>query len=124
MENQTTETTLEERSFIGRHSFLLFITISILISSVLVYVSMQIYASSGAAQLDLSRPGYVSVRSQVDTTDGDFQTYSSNGPISKSVIDNFKALFDKQVKKIESVDAFGGSPLDPTALGISDTSQQ
>jgi hypothetical protein len=85
---------------------------------------MQIYNSSGAAQLDLSRPGYVSVRSKVDTSDGDLQTYSANGTISKSVIDNFKALFKKQAQKIEAVDAFGGSPLDSTALGISDTSTQ
>lgn len=124
MEDKITETALEKRSFIDKHSFLLFIVISILISFVLVYISMQMYVSSGAIQLDLSRPGYVSVRSQVDTTDGGLQTYPSSGIISKTVIDDFKTLFDKQAKKIEVVDAFGGSPLDPKALGISDMSQQ
>jgi hypothetical protein len=124
MEDKVIETTVEARSFIGKHSFLLFITISILISAVVVYISMQMYNSSGAAQLDLSRPGYVSVRSQVDTSDGDLQTYPSNGAMNKGVINDFKSSFNKQAKKIEAVDAFGGDPLDPAALGISDTSQQ
>lgn len=83
---------------------------------------MQMYNSSGAAQLDLSRPGYVSVRSKVDTSDSDFQNYPANGPMNKGVIDDFKALLNKQAQKIVGVDAFGGSPLDPAALGISDTS--
>jgi hypothetical protein len=85
---------------------------------------MQIYNISGTAQLDLSRPGYISVRSQVDSSDGDFQTYPSNGTINKNIINDFKDLYNKQAKKIKAVDAFGGSPLTSTALGISDTSQQ
>jgi hypothetical protein len=124
MEDKIVETAVEARSFVHKHSFLMFITISIFISAVVVYISMQMYNSSGAAQLDLSRPGYVSVRSKVDTSDSDFQTYPANGAINKGVIDNFKALFKKQAQKIEAVDAFGGSPLDTTALGISDTSSQ
>lgn len=124
MEDKIVETADGARSFIDKHSFLIFITLSILASAVVVYVSMQMYNSSGAAQLDLSRPGYVSVRSKVDTTNEDFETYPANGTISKNVIDKFKTLFNKQAQKIEAVDAFGGSPLDPTALGISDTSSQ
>ena len=102
----------------------MFITLSILLSAAVVYTSMQMYNSSGAAQLDLSRPGYVSVRSKVNASDGDFEAYPANGTISKSVIENFKTLFKKQAQKIEAVDAFGGSPLDPTALGVNDTSSQ
>jgi len=124
MEDKIVETAVEARSFASKHSFLMFITLSILVSAVVVNISMQMYNSSEAAQLDLSRPGYVSVRSKVDTSDSDFQTYPANGPMNKGVIDDFKELFKKQAQKIEAVDAFGGSPLDPTALGISDTSTQ
>ncbi|MCX6728264.1 MAG: hypothetical protein NTV39_00625 [Candidatus Saccharibacteria bacterium] len=124
MEDKIVETAVEAKSFIHKHNFLVFITLSLLISAVVVYVSMQMYNSSGAAQLDLSRPGYVSVRSQVDTSDNDFPTYPANGEMNKGAIDDFRALFKKQAQKIEAVDAFGGSPLDPTALGISDTSTQ
>jgi hypothetical protein len=105
-------------SFKDKHSFLLFISISILISSVVVAISMAMYNGSGAAQLDLSRPGYKDVRSQVDVSEGDFQNYSANGPIDRDVISNFKAIYDKQAQKVKSVDAFGGDPLSAEALGI------
>jgi hypothetical protein len=124
MEDKISESVTGTRSFIAKHSFLMFITLSILISAAVVYTSMQMYNSSGAAQLDLSRPGYVSVRSKVDVSDGDLQAYPANGQFSKNVIDNFKSLFKKQAQKIKTIDAFGGSPLDDAALGISDTSTQ
>lgn len=124
MGDKTVESVTGTRSFIGKHSFLIFITISITISAVVVYASMQMYNRSGAAQLDLSRPGYVSVRSKVDASDGELQAYPANGQFNKNVIDNFKSLFIKQAQKIKAIDAFGGSPLDDAALGISDTSTQ
>lgn len=109
----------EERSFKDKHSFLLFITLSITVACVIVTISMAMYNSSGAAQLDLSRPGYKSVRAQAGKDDGDFQTFSASGPISKDVINDFKTIYTKQAQKIKAVDAFGGDPLNPDALGLS-----
>jgi len=111
-------------SFRARHSFLLFIVVSILIASVVIVISMIMYNGSGAAQLDLSRPGYVSIRSQATANDDDFQVYSSTGAIGKDVIAEFKALYDSQAQKIKIVDAFGGDPLSPDALGINAPSGQ
>ena len=111
----------EERSFRNRHSFLLFITLSITVACVIVTISMAMYNSSGAAQLDLSRPGFQSVRSQVGKDDAGFQTFSAYGTMSRDVISDFKVIYDKQAKKIKVVDAFGGDPLSPDALGISST---
>jgi len=79
---------------------------------------MIMYNSSGAAQLDLSRPGYVDVRSQVVVNEGDFQSYSSTGAINKDSINDFKSLYDKQAQKVKAADAFGGDPLSSDALGI------
>lgn len=115
---------INKRSFKDKHGFLLFITISILISSFIVIISMTMYNGSGAAQLDLSRPGYIDVRSQATTDEGDFQNFSSIGTINKDVIKDFKTLYDKQVKKVKAVDAFGGSPLNPVALGIAAPAEQ
>lgn len=53
----------------SKYRFLLLIIMSIAISGGLVAVSMAMYNVSGAAQLDLSRPGYNDVRDQVDKTD-------------------------------------------------------
>jgi len=108
----------EDASFKDKHSFLLFITLSIIIASVIVIISMAMYNSSGAAQLDLSRPGYKSVRAQAGRDDGDFQAFPASGPMSKDVISDFKSIYDKQAEKIKAVDAFGGDPLSADALGL------
>ena len=119
--NDSTDEITEERSFKDKHSFLLFITLSIIVACVIVTISMAMYNSSGAAQLDLSRPGYKSVRAQAGKDDGDFQTFATSGPISKDVINDFKTIYAKQAQKIKAVDAFGGDPLNSDALGISAT---
>lgn len=119
MDNQKDKSIINKHSFKDKHSFFLFITISILISSFVVVISMTMYNGSGAAQLDLSRPGYVNVRSQAATNEGDFKNYSPIGTINKDVINEFKLLFDKQAQKVKAIDAFGGSPLNPDELGIS-----
>jgi hypothetical protein len=103
-----------------KYSFPLFIATSILIAIAIVVISMAMYNSSGAAQLDLSRPGYSSVRSKATSSD-DFKGFSSMGGLNQSVINNFKSLYNKQSDKIGSVDAFGGDPLSPDALGIGTT---
>lgn len=108
----------EEVSFKDKHRFLIFISLCFVVSFVIVVISMAIYNGSGAAQLDLSRPGYKSVRSQVGKDDSDFQAFSPSGPISKDIIASFKATYSKQAKKIKEVNAFGGDPLSPEALGI------
>lgn len=113
-----------EGSFRSKHRFLLLIALSILIASILVLISMAMYNGSGAAQLDLSRPGYKEVRAQAITNDSDFKNYSSTGPINQETINEFKSLFEQQAKKTKAVDAFGSDPLSPDALGISAPSGQ
>jgi len=80
---------------------------------------MTMYNGSGAAQLDLSRPGYVSVRSQATANESDFKTFSAAGPISKDIIEDFKSIYNEQTQKIKAIDAFGSDPLSADALGIS-----
>lgn len=107
----------ENFSIIYKHLFGLMIILSIAITAVLVSTSMALYYSSGAAQLDLSRPGYDNVRNQIDKSD-DFHDYSSTGVLNSSAVAEFKALFDEKVQKIESIDSFGGDPLSLDALGM------
>jgi hypothetical protein len=109
----------EVMSFKDKHSFLLFITLSLAVAMVIVTISMAMYNGSGAAQLDLSRPGYTSVRSQAGKTDGDLKTFPASGAMSEDVINGFESTYSKQAQKIKTVDAFGGDPLSAEALGIS-----
>jgi H+/gluconate symporter-like permease len=108
---------IEIAEVIDGHQFGIMVVIAIIVASILVIVSMSLYYSSGTAQLDLSRPGYIDVRDQIDNSD-DLQNYPSSGAITTSVLAEFKLLFDQKVSKIESVDTFGGDPLNPDGLGL------
>lgn len=102
----------------SKQRFIIMIAGSILITFLLVSISMAIYNGSGAAQLDLSRPGYKSVRAQLITGDNNLQKFPSGGQITQSTIDDFKKIYAQQADKIKAADAFNGDPLSPEALGL------
>ncbi len=110
---------IQNQTFLSQHRFLILIGLTVIVAFVLVSISMTLYATSGAAQLDLSRPGYKSVASQAITNDGGFQNYPTSGPLNAAAISQFKSLYDTQAAKLSAVDAFGGDPLNPDALQIS-----
>lgn len=100
----------------SRHRFLILIGGTIVTSLILVTISLLIYKASGAAQLDLSRPGYRSVSSQTVNNDNGFANYSAEGPINQQSLNQFKTLYSQQAQTVTALDAFGGDPLDPNTL--------
>ncbi len=106
-------------SFWDQHRYLLLIAISIAIAMFLTGISMALYNSSGAAQLDLSRPGDSAVTSQAVKNDSNFADYANTGTLDKSSIDEFRNLYNAQATKAKAVDAFSSDSLDPAALEIS-----
>lgn len=105
----------ETLSFWDRHRLSLLLIITVIIAIIMTIVSVIIYNSSGAAQLDLSRPGYRSVSDQIerdDTIDG----YSASGPINTDTIQEFIKQYDEQAEKAKAVNAFNGDPLNPEVL--------
>lgn len=100
-----------------QHRFMLMIAAAIGIALFLVSVALALYASSGAAQLDLSRPGYVSVRDQANK-DTSFDGFPSTGPIDKKALDQFRQLYDEQAEKATNVDSFGGNAMSNQTLGL------
>jgi len=118
VEHQIHKLENDDLSFREKHSFSLFIVFSIFISSIIVVASMFMYSGSGAAQLDLSRPGYVSVRSQSVVNVDDFKNFPSLGPMNQNVINEFKSSYEKQSQKVKSANAFGGDSLNLDELGL------
>jgi len=110
-----TKAALDELSFWDRHRLSLLLIITVLIALVMTVVSVVIYNSTGAAQLDLSRPGYRSVSDKVEKTD-EIDTYSAIGPVNKDTIQEFMRLYDAQASKAKAIDAFNGDPLNPEVL--------
>jgi hypothetical protein len=103
-----------------RRELVVFIFGSLCIAIALVLVSMALYVSSGAAQLDLSRPGYKSVQNKVDES-GVFESFSASGSVDRKTLDQFQNLYTKQVKPVTGKDAFSSAALDYQALGIDES---
>ena len=123
MSEETRSEAIEHLSFWDKHRFLVLIAVTIVVAVGLVAVSLVIYNMSGAAQLDLSRPGYKAVASQAQTNTAAFANYSATGPINEETIKEFQKLYDAQADSISAVDAFGGDPLNADTLefGTTDT---
>jgi hypothetical protein len=100
----------------------LLLIITVVIALCLTVVSVVIYNVSGAAQLDLSRPGYRSVSDQVDK-ESKIDEYSASGSVNKETIEEFMKLYDTQAAKAKAVDAFNGDPLNPEVLEFGTTAE-
>lgn len=105
---------------VERHRIIYGVIAALLISILLTVVSMALYVSSGASRLDLSRPGYERVRSDVQrTTDED--SFSANGPINTDVANEFQALYSKHRDRLSKLDTYGTNALDDSELQIAPT---
>lgn len=102
----------------SQHRFLIMIASAVVISLFLVGVGLALYSSSGAAQLDLSRPGYAAVRSEATKAADKYEGFSATGPIDQEALKQFRQLFDEQSKSATSFDAFANDVLSESALKI------
>lgn len=105
----------DELGFWDKHRLSLLLIITIVVALCLTVVSVVIYNVSGAAQLDLSRPGYRSVSDQIDKN-GTVDEFSATGTVDKATIEEFIKLYDTQAARAKAVDAFNGDPLNPEVL--------
>lgn len=94
-----------------RHRFLLLVAVVITISCVLVAVAMHLYNTSGAAQVDLSRPGYQSVRSEASRDNVPDSTFPSTGELDEAAFKQFDQMYNRHAGRVVGVDSF-----DPQAL--------
>lgn len=117
----TPASTEDSVGYWGTHRLALLLIGTVIVTVVLTVVSMVLYRVSGAAQLDLSRPGYQSVSNQVDET-ARIDIYSSSGSVNKDTITEFMKLYDEQAARAKAVNAFNGDPLNPEVLEFSNES--
>lgn len=108
---------------IERHRMTYGIIGALLIAMLLTAVSMALYISSGASRLDLSRPGYESVRETVgrDTAE---ELFSATGPMNSEVANDFQQRFTKHRETLNKLDTFGTNALDDTELQIAPDSNE
>lgn len=117
MSDETSKSQIAGLTGWRQHKFLLLVGATILVAMILVGVAMGMYASSGAAQLDLSRPNYQAVQEQVDRSES-LTAFPATGKITKENLDDFRKLYNEQAKRVLDYDSFSGDPLNEQSLGI------
>ena len=101
------------------HQFISLIVLAIAIALFLVYVALSLYQSSGALQLDLSRPGYASAREEVSKGNEVFKGFSADGPIDSESLEEFDRLYkEKAPEALIDIDAFSGDALSDATLNL------
>jgi hypothetical protein len=103
------------------HRFVIMIFGSIVIALILVAIALGLYVSSGAYQLDLSRPSDVSLREKVQE-DNTFRGFTSSGPLDNEAIDSFETMYNEKLDDVEAASSFNSHALSPEGLGIDHTS--
>jgi len=99
------------------HKLILMVFGSVAVSIVLMLIALALYYSTGASQLDLSRPGYSDIREQVRNND-DYRGFSASGPINEESLEEFHKLYTEKLKEIETIDAFGNDVLSFKSLEL------
>lgn len=99
------------------HKFIVLIVGSLGITMFLLFAAMSLYNSSGAAQLDLSRPGYEDIREKLQTEDTTI-SYGSSGPLNKETLDEFQKKYEKKLAEAKESDAFEVDVLSQKSLQI------
>lgn len=104
-------------SYWRRHLFIVMVIGAIVLAMFLVMVAMNLYRSSGAAQLDLSRPGYESVREQVGRSE-ELRSFAPTGALTAEALDEFERLYQRSLSNISEIDAWRSDALSDTALSL------
>lgn len=89
----------------------------IIISLALTGVSLAIYNMSGAAQVDLSRPGYQSVRKEA-SMEQPVDQFASNGDLNADAFKQFDAMYKRHATRSADTTSFGEQALSDESLQL------
>jgi len=89
------------------------------VSILTTVISLIIYHNSGDIYLDRSRPGYLPDESEVENEPESNYTFSSSGPITEEVLNDYITHFEEALNYIDDLDSpFSEAPLSDESLGI------
>lgn len=103
---------------IKRHSLLIFLMAVVGLAVVMVLISMRVYYTSKAYQLDLSRPEYKAVRSQIARDPENKDIFASQGEITEDVLNDFLERYKTEVNPVRENPAFAKDVLSDEQLGL------
>ncbi len=101
-----------------KHRFFVLIVGVILLSFVLVCIALSLYNSSGAAQIDLSRPGYQSIQKEASRGQVN-DSFPSTGKLDKNAFDSFDKMYGNHTRRVVGADSFDTQALDAALVQLS-----
>lgn len=105
-----------------RHRFFGLVAGVIIVSLFLVSVALSLYHSSGAAQLDLSRPGYTAVRKEAARGESSV-SYPANGTLDEQALADFRRIYNDRLQRVTSTRSFEASAMSDDALQMYDKAE-
>ncbi len=100
-----------------KHRFFVLIVGVILLSFVLVCIALSLYNSSGAAQIDLSRPGYQSIQKEASRGQVN-DSFPSTGKLDKNAFDSFDKMYGNHTRRVVGADSFDTEALDAALVQL------
>lgn len=95
-----------------------FIVGVIVLAILMMVVSMSIYYLSGAYRLDLSRPEYTALRSQIRQDATTVEEFPAQGAVDGAVLEDFLLRYKKEADGLIELKAFSIDVLSDENLGI------
>lgn len=105
------------RQVITDHQFACFVILCILIATVMTLISLELYRRSGAMKLDMSRPGYEKVRTEVEKSSDD-QPYDSSGALTEEAVQDFEDRVKKYRGELEGLGQYDNSIISDENLDL------
>ena len=105
------------RQVLGTHQFACFITLCVVIAGVMTVISLELYRRSGAMKLDMSRPGYEKVRTEVEKSSDD-QPYDSSGALTDEALQDFENRVKKYQDELDNLGQYDNSIISDESLNL------
>lgn len=107
----------QKMSYWQAHKFWVMIAGALVIALFLVLVAMNLYNSSGTAQVDLSRPEYENVRDKVGR-DIEVVSFSATGDIDEETFEEFRKMFGEKADKVREGKYFSADAMTDGSLSL------
>ena len=101
--------TAKFKRFVRTHQLVAFIVLALAITVAMTVVGLEIYDSSGAIKLDLSRPGYEKVRQDIQKSDPTQTKFQPSGNLDDAAMTDFNSRLDKLQLDLKNSGNFGSS---------------
>lgn len=101
-----------------RHRFFTLIALVLIIAAFLVSVGLSLYKLSGAEQVDLSRPGYQSIRKEAQRGEDINDAFPASGSLDEAAFNTFCSRYDKRAARVVNVQSFDAKALSEASLQL------